>query len=300
MILNAKRSFDDLDYKLRIGNLELNILYIHFRHSDPSWVEKNHSHTGYELHYIPQGQGKLISGGREYRITPAAFYLTGPGVYHEQKTDPSNPMMEYCVSFDIRARKPAKNAGPADAEAEQLAQWLLSAKFWFGQDEYNSGYLFEQVYQELDVRQTGYYISSKNYIFQIILNMIRSYMGRVRATYPIPLKTLYENRINVLDNYLYYAYNQHASIDEIAGEMGVSCRQFQRIFKAYFHMSFQDKRNEIRMENAKLYLRTTDDTVENIAEKVGFSSVSHFIKLFHKLEGVTPKQYQLQNRRGGK
>ena len=92
MILNAKRSFDDLDYKLRIGNLELNILYIHFRHSDPSWVEKNHSHTGYELHYIPQGQGTLISGGREYRITPAAFYLTGPGVYHEQKTDPSNPV----------------------------------------------------------------------------------------------------------------------------------------------------------------------------------------------------------------
>ena len=48
--------------------------------------------------------------------------------------------------------------------------------------------------------------------------------------------------------------------------MGVSCRQFQRIFKAHFHMSFQDKRNEIRMENAKLYLKTTDDTGENIAE----------------------------------
>lgn len=295
MILNENRDFDDLDYRLRIGNLEILILYIHFQYSDPSWVERNHSHSSYELHYIPSGRGILGSGGKEYEIVPGTVYLTGPGVYHEQKTDPANPMMEYCINFEIRMSR--RDGGSAAAyEEEQLARWLLSTKFWFGKDLFNSGYLFEQIYRELEEKRIGYYISSRNYIFQILLNMIRSFMGPLRANYPIPIKTLYENRIQILDHHLYYAYQDNVSVSEIAREMGVSCRQFQRICKEHFHMSFQDKRNEIRMENAKLYLKTTSDTIEAVAERVGFSSASYFVQMFRRMEGVTPKQYRILHR----
>lgn len=47
---------------------------------------------------------------------------------------------------------------------------------------------------------------------------------------------------------------------------------------------------------AQSSLATTKLTIENIAEKHGFSSASHFIKVFVKFTGITPTQYRKHQR----
>ena len=51
------------------------------------------------------------------------------------------------------------------------------------------------------------------------------------------------------------------------------------------------------MERAKLALRNTSESIQQISERLGFGSVSYFSAQFRKAVGQTPSDYR--NRRGG-
>ncbi len=297
MRLTKQYYFDDLDFKIHLGGLEINILYIHFVPPIPTWTEINHSHTGYELHFVPSGRGVLSANHTSYAITPSTFYLTGPGVYHAQKTDFHDPMTEYCINFEIKRRK-AKGQDPKipPQELEGLERYLQETTFWFGSDTYNACDLFERIFAEFQAKRLGYYIAVKNYIEQIIISSARYYMGRQEAAYTPPYKTLYQSRLRTLDTYLYQDYAKTTALDTIAKNIGVSPRQLQRIIKEYYKMSFKQKVTSIRLENAKNLLLYTDLSTEEIAERVGFSSASHLSFVFKRQEALTPYQFKKRNK----
>ena len=48
----------------------------------------------------------------------------------------------------------------------------------------------------------------------------------------------------------------------------------------------------VRMKKARTLLKSSNMTVENIAEKVGYQNVEHFNRLFKKKYGITPVQFR--------
>jgi transcriptional regulator GlxA family with amidase domain len=48
----------------------------------------------------------------------------------------------------------------------------------------------------------------------------------------------------------------------------------------------------IRLEHAKTLLETTDQTLEELAEKVGYEDAAFFSRLFRRSVGLTPAQYR--------
>ncbi len=61
-----------------------------------------------------------------------------------------------------------------------------------------------------------------------------------------------------------------------------------RTFKRYYGMTISHFFNLKKIEYAKILLLTTDYSLEQICETIGFNSVSYFCKLFKKLNGTTP------------
>nr|WP_278251997.1 helix-turn-helix transcriptional regulator [Faecalibacterium sp. BCRC 81149] len=55
-----------------------------------------------------------------------------------------------------------------------------------------------------------------------------------------------------------------------------------------------------RLQTARLLLLTTEKSVSDIAAELGFASASHLGSLFKQQEGLTPRQYRLQQRQLGK
>ena len=48
----------------------------------------------------------------------------------------------------------------------------------------------------------------------------------------------------------------------------------------------------IRINNAKVLLKTTDKRISDIAVQIGFFDHSHFIRTFKKIVGATPAEYR--------
>ncbi|MFJ1705918.1 AraC family transcriptional regulator [Kitasatospora sp. NPDC088346] len=71
---------------------------------------------------------------------------------------------------------------------------------------------------------------------------------------------------------------------------GTSGRTLARLFAAQTGTSFGRWREQLRMQ-AALPLLAAGLTVESVARRVGYASASSFVAAFHRILGVTPRQY---------
>ena len=72
-----------------------------------------------------------------------------------------------------------------------------------------------------------------------------------------------------------------------------------RSFRKYTGETVVSYLTRAKMDSAKRLLSTTDLTVLDIAGRLGYSSVSHFNRLFHEAAGTSPQQYRRNQRASG-
>lgn len=83
------------------------------------------------------------------------------------------------------------------------------------------------------------------------------------------------------------------SINSIAQRVGLSPKKIQAGFQHLYGKTTNEYIQAIRLTLAKELLITTDDTIQEIKNKVGFSSHSYFTELFKKMYQMTPTQFRM-------
>ena len=82
------------------------------------------------------------------------------------------------------------------------------------------------------------------------------------------------------------------SIDILASKANLSPSRFHRIYKSFFKVTPNEDIINSRIELAKYYITSTDMTVSEIAEKVGYSNTTHFCRQFKKKCGYSASEYK--------
>lgn len=103
----------------------------------------------------------------------------------------------------------------------------------------------------------------------------------------------YAHDVNGLLVYIHTNFNQTISLDGLAKRFGLNKNQLNRNFKAFTGHTINQYLINYRILIAKHYLEQ-GETVSITAEKVGFNNLSHFIRTFHHIVGVSPKQFTIQ------
>lgn len=100
------------------------------------------------------------------------------------------------------------------------------------------------------------------------------------------------NRLAAAVQHVHRHLDRHISMDELAETACMSKSTFYRYFRNEFGMTPLQYVNQQRMERAEALLCDPERTVTDVSYALGFSSVSHFIDMFKKHAGTTPKTYQ--------
>jgi len=82
------------------------------------------------------------------------------------------------------------------------------------------------------------------------------------------------------------------SMSELAEHCCISESRLFHLFNEELHMSPTKYRNRVRTDKAALLLRSSDESVMNIAVECGFNSDIYFRKVFKELTGCTPLEYR--------
>lgn len=93
-------------------------------------------------------------------------------------------------------------------------------------------------------------------------------------------------------DYITEHYMENISLDDVATELGISKGYVSTLFSQNLQCGFVDYLNKIRIERACVYLEQNYFKVYEIAYKVGFRDEKYFSKVFRKLVGMSPKEFQ--------
>jgi AraC-like DNA-binding protein len=86
------------------------------------------------------------------------------------------------------------------------------------------------------------------------------------------------------------------SQQQLADLVGLSPTQLSRLFKEQMNVTYADYLIQYRMEKAKHWLEYTDMPIKTIAERLRYTTVQNFTRIFKQVVGVPPAQYRKQLR----
>ncbi|MCM3342531.1 PocR ligand-binding domain-containing protein [Paenibacillus sp. MER TA 81-3] len=93
-------------------------------------------------------------------------------------------------------------------------------------------------------------------------------------------------------DYIYTHKSENVKLADMAALCHVSPSYFSRIFTKETGENFSVFIPRLKMEWAKQILETTDLSISQISNELGFSEPSYFIKTFKKFERITPARYR--------
>ena len=135
-----------------------------------------------------------------------------------------------------------------------------------------------------------------DYVKDFLDQMVLDYTGRMLAR---KKQNASSRQTAEAIDYVYAHLSERITVEEMAKAIKVSPSYLSRVFKKELGVSVSDYIRERKVDVAKGLLRYTDYSQVDIANKLAYSSQSHFIQQFRSLTGMTPKTYRNRNRING-
>ena len=98
--------------------------------------------------------------------------------------------------------------------------------------------------------------------------------------------------INACKEYIYSHIKERITIEDLADVLGVSASYLSRLFKKRRASRSAPTSATGRSTWPKTCCRFSNDSMIEIANRLSFSSQSHFIQQFREVVGMTPKRYR--------
>ena len=89
---------------------------------------------------------------------------------------------------------------------------------------------------------------------------------------------------------------EQGRLKELCGQLHLSPSQLNRFLKETYGVTFKQRTVDVRLAKIKYYLRYTDLTSAEIAQRMNFPSDSSFSLFFKQHEGMTPTAFRRQSR----
>lgn len=98
--------------------------------------------------------------------------------------------------------------------------------------------------------------------------------------------------IDTITDYIEKHYSEEIYLDLLANKIGITSNYISTYFKEKVGTNFNYYLNNFRIKKAIELLNNPSFKVKDISEKVGYSSVNNFIRIFKKYTGKTPDEYR--------
>jgi AraC-like DNA-binding protein len=159
-------------------------------------------------------------------------------------------------------------------------------------------YLVMAIIDEMKSQRANYQASVKGLMLSLYVELLRIHTKEdVQIPIKKEMKKDLEENINIIINALKHIQNnymQPMSIDDLADLCHLSVSHFRRTFHEIMGAAPLDFLNSTRIDAACWFLRSTEDSILTISEKVGFHSISSFNRCFIKLMEIPPSVWRKQ------
>ncbi|WP_336771235.1 AraC family transcriptional regulator [Paenibacillus sp. MMO-58] len=289
-------ALERLDLHFRWGRYGIRVLKWHLTTFKPGQLIKFHKHSEFEFHFVPRGKGTVTLIDHIYKLNSGMFYLTGPGVVHQQTADNRSGMEELCLHVDITRLPDGEEREEwgsewENKESEACIQALTDFPLRPFMDQHDAMTCFLQAYMAWRSGELGAYTTIRQSLIQILLRAAKATVDR-DGQQMLPARDIQAHRFEMAQQYIYDNYARPLTLQEVADRIQISTRQLQRVFHRYGVSSFSSYLEDFRLQRICEELVETSNTVESIAVNHGFTNTNYLFQVFKKKMGMTPLAYR--------
>lgn len=272
---------------LSIGNTDFNILFQPTFHSyEEDWNSREHYHLFYECHFLKSGNIRLTTEEETFTINTDDFFVIPKNLRHkiETITEPTRK-----ISFYVTISQNKNTENNTYTWYKQIfapKKPFVSAKI---SDSFQMLYKLAKTSPSLDFIQEA----KVKYLFSLAFIELLQQAEELTVFGQSQTSVDYDNELTLkIENFLIDNFLPNAQLEDLAQYLCLGTRQTYRLIKRLFDKSFQEIKNETRIQKAKNLIANKELALKEISEILGYSSYIGFYKSFRQATGVTPEEYR--------
>ena len=245
-----------------------------------------HYHQDPELIYVLRGAVQIRSGGYEQRLAAGDIFVVNANEPHEiKKTEEDNLVLFLSLRTEHFA-----------VYHPELEKYFFAVR-----EKDQARKEVQRLRERMGNIMLGILDRGRQYQEHVEENA-HSILDRLLADFAYPYGDGEKNagggsriltwRLARVIRYVCGNYNRKLTLSEIAEKEGLSVYYLSHMMKECTTLSFQELLNCIRACESVPLLLTTEKTISEIAEEVGFSAVRYYIWHFESCYGMTPQEYR--------
>lgn len=240
------------------------------------WHSVPHIHNHMELFFILGGKGQFLIDDQLYPVDVNNLVIINPNVTHTEVSLNAQPL-EYIV---------------LGIEGVELVTSDVSNGQFSILDHYESmdiSSCLRNILREMEQKNTGYEDVCQAYMEILIIRLMRS----TALSVPTEPQTLSVNRqCAAVRRYIDLHFKETLTLEQLAEEAHMNKFYLAHAFKREYGISPINYMISRRIEESKYLLAETDLSMSQIAQLLGFSSLSYFSQVFRRTQEISPKEYR--------
>jgi AraC-like DNA-binding protein len=252
-------------------------------------------HEYFELLYLASGEAAYQVQDRMLPIEEGDLFLVGSTLMHQicqYRTPEVSGAVLYFMPDLIRGAEQGSEG------MEYLMPFLVQDSGFCHVIKASTGLpaqifeLMKRAHSDLPAASQRARLSVKTYlkmILVLLVNHFSEYRGS-EATFELQQRNL--DRAKPLFDWIDAHYGSPITVEDAAALLHMSRSNFMRFFKQTTGQSFVGYLNRFRIAKAEVLLTTTDLSIAEVSQQVGFCDQSYFGLVFRNLLQMTPRDYK--------
>lgn len=257
-------------------------------------VDYLHFHNYMEIGYCYEGRGTMTLREEDYSFRGEQFSVIPKNYLHTTRSEEGNISRWEYLFLDVEGFL-GKLYPENYLHREQILQLLSTRAIFCGVEEYPR--IAENIRRILEIMRNMepfYQEEAEGVLLELLAEIARANraMGKMQEEEISLEERKLGNMILGSMDYISDHISEPIKVSDLADWCHISETHFRRVFSSYMNMSPLAYINLVRIQTACEYLKKTDESVADIAEKCGFLTNSTFNRNFRQIMGVTPVEWR--------
>ena len=256
--------------------------YVTYTRYSQEWTSQLHSHTCGELFFITGAHGDFQIRQDRFPVAVNDLVVVNAGIPHTETSQDGSPM-EYVV------------LGVEGLETSADASGCVLIRL-YAEEAISSS--LRTLIQETREPRAGCDEICQHLLEVILLRLARR--DDFALSDAVPAGPRSSRECGLVRRYIDNHFKENLTLEQLAGLVHINKYYLSHAFRKEFNTSPISYLISRRIQESRFLLAETDHSLSQIAQILGFSSLSYFSQCFRRQEGMSPMEYRRRRRAGSK
>jgi len=287
---------EKIRYKTKIDEIFTvsEIITVYYYEFMQNYTQPIEVYDFWQIHYVARGERHIEIDSKVYHLEAGQAIFCPPNVPHKTLLSDNPNRNDMCIcSFTC-------NSAYMDSFKDKIFDLNDDEQKTFLDLVYMGINIFENAnsdeYEGLKAKDDIPITSMQTIKIYLELFLITLYNRENNLVQPYSLiKSNLQNRdseiVSDIKDFLADHLHEDVTVDDVAKHIGLSSTAVKTLFKSATKYTIIEYFSNMKVDKAKVLIKTTSLNFTEISEMLGFSSVYYFSSFFKKKTGLTPSDY---------